>query len=225
MHKIIQYEDFSQQKNLLGESFWREQNKKNLIMLYIFLPISIMLMVLNVLNINICYKAVVVIGVSLLMIFVTCMRIYYNLKVNKQLTKRYIDYKPKFNWKIEWEHFVLFEAWQKEAYKKIIKDKFSKKDVQKSLDYYKFVQPKATSFYSIQIFIALVTFLLVAITLIVNLIKNLNENQILFILSLNGLVLLANIILITVKQNREDANNRYKKMQILCEFLLGKIAK
>lgn len=223
MLKILKYRDFSPQAVLLGEPFLKKQQKK----LAIRISILFLLILVAAVVVHLCLVSIIS-AIGIILISPILWQVLYfcdNSKINKELRTKYSSYQIKFLWKFNWKNPELVDLWLKEAVKKVKREKITSRNIKKSINYYKFSQCESTSFLNIKIFIILTTFLLVITTFIANLFRELDEQQMLFILFLNSIIVLANFILILLKQNKEDECSQHKKMQLLCERLLDRIKK
>jgi len=216
--KLLSVREFSQERILEKESFFK---KKTLFVNYfLLLPILIALVFLLYYFNYVIYF----LGLIGILLYYSIMRICLNYKTQKYLKKTVKNYSFSWIelWNINWDNELLFFLWQEKVLEKVNQKSISRDNILSSMYYYRNKQKKKFSFFKE------IAFLSSSIIMtILNFKKDTNEKEIItwatYILLISLTFFMLKVFYLYLLSLREMDNDKYKKMEDLCEYLLEKM--
>ena len=220
--KLLSVREFSQERILEKESFFK---KKTLFVNYfLLLPILIALVFLLYYFLVQNNYVVYFLGLIAVQLYYSIIRICLNYKTQKYLKKTIKNYSFSWIelWNINWDNELLFFLWQEKVLEKVNQKSISRDNILSSMYYYRNKQKKPPSFFKE------IAFLSSSIVItILNFKKDTNEKEILtwatYILLISLTFFMLKVFYLYFLSLREMDNDKYKKMEDLCEYLLQKM--
>lgn len=220
--KLLSIKEFSQERILEKENL---SKKKTLFVNYfLFLPILIILVILLYYFLVQNNYVVYFLGLIGILLYYSIIRICLNYKTQKYLKKTVKNYSFSWIelWNINWDNELLFFLWQEKVLEKVNQKSISRDNILSSMYYYRNKQKKKFSFFKE------IAFLSSSIIMtILNFKKDTNEKEIItwatYILLISLTFFMLKVFYLYFLSLREMDNDKYKKMEDLCEYLLEKI--
>jgi glycosyltransferase, family 2 len=220
--KLLSIKEFSQERILEKENL---SKKKTLFVNYfLFLPILIILVILLYYFLVQNNYIVYFLGLIGILLYYSIIRICLNYKTQKYLKKTVKNYSFSWIelWNINWDNELLFFLWQEKVLEKVNQKSISRDNILSSMYYYRNKQKKKFSFFKE------IAFLSSSIIMtILNFKKDTNEKEIItwaiYILLISLTFFMLKVFYLYFLSLREMDNDKYKKMEDLCEYLLEKI--
>ena len=217
---ILAYKDYTITNLLMEDIFFKPLIDRFLYKCLIALIFFILGDTLFIINCE-CSKIIAYVCMTLCF-FVGCIALCsYNYQVNKYLKDHYDGYPFKISsslFKINWDNLSLFKVWKQKIVEKAHSTNVSRKDIEDSLDYYKYTEIKDNPIVLLRILINILSFLSTIITIIIRFFNN--ETLFIVLFNIIGITSLVNIFIINYEQRKEEFKNKNKKMQFVCEYLL-----
>jgi len=220
--KLLSIKEFSQERILEKENL---SKKKTLFVNYfLLLPILITLVILLYYFLVQNNYVVYFLGLIGILLYYSIIRICLNYKTQKYLKKTVKNYSFSWIelWNINWDNELLFFLWQEKVLEKVNQKSISRDNILSSMYYYRNKQKKKFSFFKE------IAFLSSSIVItILNFKKDTNEKEFItwatYILLISLTFFILELFYLYFVSLKEMDNNKYNKMEDLCEYLLEKI--
>lgn len=220
--KLLSIKEFSQERILEKKNL---SKKKTLFVNYfLLLPILITLVILLYYFLVQNNYVVYFLGLIGILLYYSIIRICLNYKTQKYLKKTVKNYSFSWIelWNINWDNELLFFLWQEKVLEKVNQKSISRDNILSSMYYYRNKQKKKFSFFKE------IAFLSSSIVItILNFKKDTNEKEFItwatYILLISLTFFILELFYLYFVSLKEMDNNKYNKMEDLCEYLLEKI--